>query len=311
MFGRYPQAYFVSFLIHGAVIALVVLLGFYVGEHQAEPTKVFELVAGKGDNYGATEAPALGIAGGVGITTVDAPVAPQPRPIEPIKVDIAQPIVEPTPTPPQPTPPEPPVAVEPVPVPVPTPTPTPTPKPKPPVKTPVKKTIQTDFKKLVQRTADRKAARLEAQYKKQEAAQKKRESYEQFQKEHGARATGEGISGGVVGGNPSNKVGGAGGKALTREQQSLLDSYFAMFKARLKENHLPPPGVSDRLEARVEFFMSADGSISRVRILRSSGNAEFDQSVLQAFAHTRMPSRPDHHSDIKEMTFKMHDEDAG
>ena len=216
MFGRYPQAYFVSFLIHGAVIALVVLLGFYVGEHQAEPTKVFELVAGKGDNYGATEAPALGIAGGVGITTVDAPVAPQPTPIEPIKVDIAQPIVEPTPTPPQPTPPEPPVAVEPVPVPVPTPTPTPTPKPKPPVKTPVKKPIQTDFKKLVQRTADRKAARLEAQYKKQEAAQKKRESYEQFQKEHGARATGEGISGGVVGGNPSNKVGGAGGKALTR-----------------------------------------------------------------------------------------------
>jgi colicin import membrane protein len=311
MIGRYPQAYFVSFLIHGAIIALVLLLGLYVQEHQPVPTKVFELVAGQGDNYAATEAPALGVTGGIGITAPDAQIPEKPKP-DPIKVDIAQPLPEPTP--PATVTPEPPVAVEPTPAPEVV--PVPSVKPKPVVKTPAKKPIQTDFKKIVQSTAKRKAAKLESQYKKQQekqlAAERKRESYEQFQREHGgSKAMGEGIAKGVVGGSTSNKIGGAGGKALTRDQQDLLDSYFAMFKARLKDNHLPPPGVSDRLEARVEFFMAADGSITRVHILRTSGNSEFDQSVLEAFAHTHMPSRPDHRSDMKEMTFKMHDEDAG
>jgi len=306
MLNRYPQAYFVSFLIHGAIIALVLLLGIYVGEHEPEPKKVFELVAGKGDNYEATEAPALGISGGVGVSAPDSVVMPKE---DPIKVDIPK-AVEVTPPTPEPVvAPEPKPEVKPEPVPAP-------PESKPAPKTPAKKAPQTDFKKIVQRTAQRKAAKLEAQYKKQQdkllAEQKKRESYEQFQREHGGtRATGEGIEGGVVGGSTSNKKGGAGGKALTREQQDLLDSYFAMFKARLKENHVPPPGVSDRLEARIEFFMAADGSISRVRVIRSSGNKDFDQSVLEAFAHIHMPSRPDKHSDMKEMTFKMHDEDSG
>lgn len=306
MLNRYPQAYFVSFLIHGAIIALVLLLGIYVGEHEPEPKKVFELVAGKGDNYEATEAPALGISGGVGVSAPDSVVMPKE---DPIKVDIPK-AVEVTPPTPEPVvAPEPKPEVKPEPVPAP-------PESKPAPKTPAKKAPQTDFKKIVQRTAQRKAAKLEAQYKKQQdkllAEQKKRESYEQFQREHGGtRATGEGIEGGVVGGSTSNKKGGAGGKALTREQQDLLDSYFAMFKARLKENHVPPPGVSDRLEARIEFFMAADGSIARVRVIRSSGNKDFDQSVLEAFAHTHMPSRPDKHSDMKEMTFKMHDEDSG
>ena len=310
MLNRYPQAYVVSFIIHGAIIALVLLLGVYVGEHQPEPKKVFELVAGKGDNYEALEAPALGISGGVGVSAPDSVVMPKE---ESIKVDIPKPTVV---TPPLPEPvvtPEPKPEVKPDPVPAPV---EPKPEPKPATKAPVKKPPQTDFKKIVQRTAQRKAAKLEAQYKKQQekmlADQKKRESYEQFQREHGGkRATGEGIEGGVVGGSTSNKKGGAGGKALTREQQDLLDSYFAMFKARLKDNHVPPPGVSDRLEARIEFFMASDGSISRVRVIRSSGNKEFDQSVLEAFAHTHMPSRPDKRSDMKEMTFKMHDEDSG
>jgi colicin import membrane protein len=305
MLNRYPQAYVVSLVIHGAIIAFVLLLGVYVGEHQPEPKKVFELVAGKGDNYEATEAPALGISGGVGVSAPDSIALPKE---ELLKVDIPKP----TPTPPVP---EPLVAPEIKPDPVPAP-PQPKPEPKLAPKTPVKKPPQTDFKKIVQRTIQRRAAKLEAQYKKQQekmlAEQKKRESYEQFQREHGGkRASGEGIEGGVVGGSPSNKKGGAGGKALSREQQDLLDSYFAMFKARLKDNHVPPPGVSDRLEARIEFFMASDGTISRVHIIRSSGNKDFDQSVLEAFAHTHMPSRPDKRSDMKEMTFKMHDEDSG
>ena len=87
-------------------------------------------------------------------------------------------------------------------------------------------------------------------------------------------------------------------------------SYFSMFKARLKENHVPPPNVSDKLAVRIGFFMAADGSVSRVRVLRSSGNPEFDRSVLEAFKHTRVGARPDRRSDMKELEFRMRDEDS-
>ena len=180
-----------------------------------------------------------------------------------------------------------------------------------------------NFSRVVQRTENRKAARIEAQYRKQlekeAAAEKKRETYEQYLKENGGKAgsaakspkvDAEGIAGGVVGGSTANKEGGAGGKALTRDEQDLLGSYIAMLKARVKENLVPPPGVSDRLEARVEFFLAADGALSRVRISRSSGNSEFDESVLEAFRHTQMPPRPDHRGETDTLTINMRDEDS-
>ena len=73
---------------------------------------------------------------------------------------------------------------------------------------------------------------------------------------------------------------------------------------------MPPPDVSDKMSVRIEFFMAADGSVSRVRVVRSSGNAEFDRSVLEAVRKTRVGPRPDGHSDEKELEFRMRDEDA-
>jgi outer membrane biosynthesis protein TonB len=45
--------------------------------------------------------------------------------------------------------------------------------------------------------------------------------------------------------------------------------------------------------------------------MRSSGNSEFDESVLEAFRHTQMPPPPDHRGDTHELIFDMRDEDEG
>ena len=280
MTAQSPQAYFLSAALHATAATLILLVGFAAQQHRSDNPKIFELVAGQGDNYAATVAPALGVPGG-------------------IKVRI-------------PAPPERPQALQP-----------PQPETAPPRTAAAEKAKPSDvpnFTRVVQRTANRRAARLEAKYKKElEAEERRRESYEQFQREQAERAVrngaaprvdAEGIAGGVVGGSTENKTGGAGGKALTREERSLMESYFEYFKAKLKENHVPPPDVSDKLAARVEFFMAADGSVSGVRILRSSGNAAFDESVLEAFRHTHVGRRPDGRSDEKELVFRMREEDS-
>jgi TonB family protein len=74
---------------------------------------------------------------------------------------------------------------------------------------------------------------------------------------------------------------------------------------RLRESHQQPPGLSDLLNAGVEFTIAANGNISGVRIVRSSGNAAFDQSVLEAFFRVRMPARPDGKTDSQRLTFRI------
>jgi len=285
-----PRAYFLSTFFHAFVIALILLIGLAANQNPQETAKVFELVAGTGDNYGATVAPAIGVPDGVKMTVPAPPSSPAPPAIPQQSAPIAE-----APS-----------------IPV----------PKPPANpTPAKTNQPPDFTKVVQSAEKKKLARIEAQYRRQlakEAAaeKKQRESYDQYLKEHGSpsanppRVDSEGIAGGVVGGSTANKVGGAGGKALSREEQDLLDSYFAMLKSRVKENLVPPAGVSDRLEAQVEFYLSADGGLSRVRIVRSSGNSDFDESVIEAFRHTQMPARPDHRSDMDTLTINMRDEDS-
>jgi colicin import membrane protein len=284
-----PQAYFLSAALHAVAVALILFLGYAASQTQPETTKVFELVAGRGDNYAATVAPAIGVPEGIKVSIPEAPAQPAPVAVPPPQ---SVPMTEAAPIP-------------------------------APKAAPAKTDQVPNFSRVVQRTENRKAARIEAQYRKQlekeAAAEKKRETYEQYLKENGGKAgssakspkvNAEGIAGGVVGGSTANKEGGAGGKALTRDEQDLLGSYIAMLKARVKENLVPPPGVSDRLEARVEFFLSADGILSRVRISRSSGNSEFDESVLEAFRHTQMPPRPDHRGETDTLTINMRDEDS-
>ena len=118
----------------------------------------------------------------------------------------------------------------------------------------------------------------------------------------------KGIANGVLGGS-SRSTGGQGGTALTAAQHSALEAYISRLVTALRQNHEKPPGLSDLLDADVEFQIAPDGSISHVHIVRSSGNTEFDLSCLDAFR--RMGSvgpKPDGRSATWTLTFKMKDE---
>jgi colicin import membrane protein len=265
-----PSAYGLSVLLHGAVVLLIFFFSFAASSVPTDAPKVFELVAGAGDNYGATVAPALGSVGGIKVPAV--PAAPrQPAPAAP-----ASPIQ---------------------------PAPEALPAPSKPRKVP-------DLVADLKRVEARREARLEANYKKAQEAEAKRLAKQQAAAKV-SHIDAEGIREGVIGGSTENKEGGAGGTALTREEGSLLEAYFALLKARIKENHVPPEDVSDSLVAHVEFLVAADGEISQVRISESSGNAEFDRSVVEACRQTRsIGARPDGRSETVQMAFKMREDET-
>jgi colicin import membrane protein len=178
------------------------------------------------------------------------------------------------------------------------------------VPTPKKAKQTPDLLTKLKNTELRRELNLEAKYKKaQEAAAKKLAQQQAAAKVSHIDA--EGIRNGVIGGSTENKTGGAGGKALTREEGNELDAYFALLKARIKENHEPPEGVSNSLVAVVEFLVAADGAISEVRIKSSSGNSQFDQSAVEACRRTQsIGPRPDGRSETEQLTFTMHDEET-
>ncbi|QYM77753.1 cell envelope integrity protein TolA [Horticoccus luteus] len=310
---RSPGAFLLSALLHGALVALVLFFAYALQPRQPETTKVFQLVAGEGDNFAATDAPALGEEGGVKLTVnIPEPVPQRPTPI----VETAPP--EPTPAP-QP---------EPQPAPA---TVIPTPAEKAPVK-PVE-TKAPNFAKDVKRIADKRAKRLETKYrhereaaekkaKAEEAARQKQMTKAEFDKLHGTKTTAtkagpapkvakidaEGIRSGVLGGSTSNKTGGAGGRALHRDDGDDLDMYYALLKSRAHDALEKPPGLSDTLVTEVTFNMSPSGTISGARVTQTSGSPEFDAAALAAINRVRMPNRPDRKSENGlSLLFRMRD----
>lgn len=282
-----------SLTLHGAIVAVVLFFSYAVHTQVKEQPKIFELVAGEGDNYMATEAPALGTPGiKLNVPTPPTPVAqptPEPEPAQP------EPVIERAPEKPAPK-----AEVKPA-------------EAKPP-----------NYTKDVLRIASKREKRLVEADRKKREAEAKRISKAEFDKlnkgktapKGGVRSTNvqridaEGIAKGVVGGSVNNKTGGAGGKALSRAEQSALDSYIAFLLQRLRAAHEKPPGLSDLLEAEVEFRIAADGTLSGVKIVRSSGSSEFDRSVLEAFARVRsIGPTPNKKSDVWVVTFKMKEEE--
>jgi colicin import membrane protein len=278
-----PGAYGISALIHGGVAALILFFSYAATSVVKDSPKVFELVAGAGDNYAATAAPALGSE--TGIKLESAPVAQAETPPAP-KAETS-PIQS--------------APLEKAPAKVPVPKAQTTPKPAKPV----------DLVASLKRAEMRRELNLEKKYKKAEEAEQKREAAEAAKAARVQHIDAKGIHDGVLGGSTDNTKGGAGGKALTREEGSELDAYFALLLSRIKENHTPPEGVSDSLAARLEFFVAADGSLSHIRIVNSSGNHEFDRSVIEACERTRsIGARPDGRSETVQMTFKMHEDES-
>jgi TolA protein len=148
---------------------------------------------------------------------------------------------------------------------------------------------------------------LERKYQKEKEAEEKAEAAAARRVAH---IDAEGIAAGVTGGSTANKTGGAGGRALSREEGRELDAYFQLLKNRIKENP-PPEGMADSLSAKVEFFVAADGSISQVRIIHSSGNPEFDRFVIEACEHTRsIGPRPDGKSDSVRIVYSLREDES-
>jgi colicin import membrane protein len=277
MHARSPSAVVASLALHLVVAAVLVALSLLIQRtQQAEkPPLVFELVAGAPTAPFEKEAPALGA------PKLDVPkaVAPKPEPV--VEAEEAE-VAPPTPPPKAVTPPKtpaPPKAKE-------------IPKPAPTTQ-PAKKMSYEDFKKKHGAPQASKAAAAPRTAKV-------------------PRIDAEGIAGGVRGGSKANTRGGGGGKALVRDDADEMTIYQAALKNRLKIAHdeLKPSGLGDSVSAEVSFFVAANGEIGNVRITRSSGNAEFDQSVLAAFRRiTWLGPRPDNRSDTWRLIFRMRELD--
>ncbi len=70
---------------------------------------------------------------------------------------------------------------------------------------------------------------------------------------------------------------------MSTADQDLLNQYFAALRSRLNATWQQPQDAPAGLYAEVSFYLDANGNISQVRIVKSSGREEFDRSVLQAF----------------------------
>lgn len=299
MTARSPSAFLTSAAFHAAIVALVFLLTYGFNPSASETPKIFELVAGEGDNYTATEAPALGSPEGV---KLDLPKAPLPK-VEPVKI-------EPVPPEPAPVTPAPPVTPPPKPVPQAPVTPAPQPTEK---KTPT-------IKQQILRKIWRADANAKKQAAKEREAEQKRITKEQFDKANKDKAAAtakggqpkvakidaKGIAKGVVGGSTANMTGGAGGTALTAPERNAVDAYVSALVQRLKEELDRTPGLDDGLIAEAEFHIMPDGRLTRGQITRSSRNEAFDRAVLRAISAVRMAPRPKGLEEVQTVPFSTH-----
>ena len=75
-----PGALAISSLLHAAVVGLILFFSFAASRVVQDSPKVFELVAGAGDNYAARAAPALGSPGGIKVPGAvrEEPAVPNP-----------------------------------------------------------------------------------------------------------------------------------------------------------------------------------------------------------------------------------------
>jgi len=104
---------------------------------------------------------------------------------------------------------------------------------------------------------------------------------------------------------PRGDGGGTGGSRL---MIAALDAYWTRLIRALKAAYDQPDNVSELLTARVSFFLAPDGSITAVRIIKSSGDPSYDESVLAAFREVRsIGAVPGGKSGTFEINFKMTD----
>jgi TonB family protein len=284
----------ISLLLHGLLVGVILLTTYVVAQQTKDVPVIFELVAGpRTSDEESLEAPLLGT-GGKEIK-LDIPVVetvasmPEPEPMPVVQTEPEPAAVEPPPKP----------ADKPKPVekakPIEKPKPTAKPKPDNSLVKEMQKTQRMSYKDYIKKHPTPKQAPAKASSGTKVAS--------------GKRIDTAGIAGGLKNGSAKSKSG-ENGTALTREQQDKMSTYISMLIQELKRAHEPPPGVSDRLEAKVTFDITASGAIMNPRISKSSGDKEFDDSVIEAFLRMRsIGPTPNRRSDTWTVTFRMRDDD--
>lgn len=307
------NGFVLSVALHVGLV-LAIFLFSQIARETPPPNRIIELVAGEGDNFAATAAPALGTPGGVKLDL--AKVEPSP----PAPAPVLAPAPEPTP----------PAPMTPAPVPKVEPPPVPKPAPKKTAEKAPADPAAPNFTKQIKRAvvigeskAKQQIAKERAAEKKRLDEEKKRQTKEEFDRANAAKAKtppgktastkvakidAEGIAKGVLGGSTENKIGGAGGKALTSSADAtLVERYFAMLKQRIRAELTGLAGMGDDLSVDVVVHISANGALSKARIKRSSGSEEFDRAVVAAFGRITMPAHPEKKAEDLELTFRTRD----
>ncbi|MGA2051685.1 MAG: TonB family protein [Opitutales bacterium] len=86
--------------------------------------------------------------------------------------------------------------------------------------------------------------------------------------------------------NPNGSQSGSPSKGMT-------DNYLAGLRARLQAAYENPPSLLDAgLTAVVEITINADGQVTERKIVRSSGNATFDEAVQEALDRVTVVDPP-------------------
>ncbi len=278
-----PSSVVVSLICHAFVAAIIFVTTVYVAQQDKAPPVIFELVAGPPTAPDELVAPALG--------NTTAQVKPDVAKVEvPPELPVAETVqaaepevketVQPAPEPPQ---------AEPV-----KPAPKAKPKPDTSITKQLKKSEKTSYKEYLKKHPTPKPAAVASASTAKSA--------------NVPRIDAQGIANGVRGGSTANTRGGGGGKALTREEQSELNTYISFLLNALKEAHEPPPGTSDQLAAEVTFDITAGGSILNPRISKSSGDRAFDDSVIAAFRRVKsIGPTPNGKADTWKVTFREKD----
>lgn len=263
MTQRFSNAIAASALFHGAVIALILAIAYVAGLRSGKKLEFFELVAGDGDNYSATVAPALGTADGNPANVAPAPsaamVVTASKAAEPKPMDIAKDIQ----------------------------------------KAAAKATAKIEKQTKAEELAAQKAAQAEAA----KQAKTTIDEFNKLKgktppppaaKANAPKIDAKGIAAGVVGGSTANTKGGAGGRAMTSTGGTVVADYTSLLIQQLRKNldDQKPPGLSDSLVATASMVILPNGTLSGGTITKSSGNSEYDKAVLDAIRLTNLPDRP-------------------
>jgi TonB family protein len=271
MTTRSPSAFALSAALHAAAAALVLGGAWLAQKNVPPPPHIFIPVYGDGDDYTSTVAPR---------GNPDAGGAEIPKPPKPLPPTARQ---DPTPSPPTPA------------------QQRSTTTPTRPTTAPSRQTTAPVPNQMTKTEFDR--------LNNSRSTQPSRQSSAQTQPSQRANSPRIDTSK-ILGSANSTSTRGAGGTALSRAESDALSAYLSFLVQQLTDAHrsLKPPGLSDRLRARVEFRVNADGSITGVHVIESSGNTAFDQSAVAAFRQIRLPPPPGGRPITDSVLFRMKDE---